>query len=110
MTFEPGVYYIKSLYIAPDVSINLKTDVDLVQIWIEDDFSIGDRSSFHSRGGASKCFVYGNSAGYMYVGTNVNVEADVAYPNGYVNLAPYSMLSGAIWAKSITVGANATIR
>ena len=110
VTFEPGVYYVKSLYIGPDVSVNLKTDVDLVQIWIEDDFSIGDRSTFHSRGGSSKCFVYGNSVGYMYVGTAANIEADVAYPNGYVNLAPNSTLSGAAWAKSVTVGANATIR
>lgn len=110
VNFEPGVYYVKSLYIAPDVSVNLRTDVDLVQIWIEDDFSIGDRSTFHSRGGASKCFVYGNSVENMYVGTNVNLEANVAYPNGSVNLAPNSTLSGAVWAKSITVGAKASIR
>ncbi len=110
VVFEPGVYYVKSLYIAPDASIDLKTDSDLIQIWINDDFSIGDRSTFYSRGGASKCFIYGNSAGYMYVGTNVNIGAYIAYPNGYVNLAPNSVLSGAIWTKSITVGANAIIR
>jgi hypothetical protein len=110
VVFEPGVYYVKSLYVAPDASIDLKTDSDLIQMWIKDDFSIGDRSTFYSRGGAAKCFIYGNSAGYMYVGTNVNIGAYIAYPNGYVNLAPNSVLSGAIWTKSITVGANAIIR
>ena len=89
---------------------DLKTDDDLIQIWVKDDFSIGDRSKFRSRGGSSKCFVYGNSAGYMYVGTNANVEAYVAYPNGYVNLAPNSKMSGAVWAKSIMVGVNAVVR
>ncbi len=110
VTFEPGVYYVKSINVAPDASVDLKTDDDLIQIWVKDDFSIGDRSKFRSRGGSSKCFVYGNSAGYMYVGTNANVEAYVAYPNGYVNLAPNSKMSGAVWAKSIMVGVNAVVR
>ena len=110
VVFEPGVYYIKSLYVAPDASIDLQTTHERVQLWIQDDVSIGDRSTFYCRGGASKCFIYGNNTGYMYLGVNVNVDAYVAYPYGYVELAPNATLSGAIWAKSVTAGANAIIK
>lgn len=110
VVFEPGVYYIKSLYVAPDASIDLQTTHERVQLWIQDDVSIGDRSTFYCRGGASKCFIYGNNTGYMYLGVNVNVDAYVAYPYGYVELAPNASLSGAIWAKSVTAGANAIIK
>ena len=110
ITFEPGVYRIKSLYIAPNARVTLNTDGNLIQMWIKEDVSIGDRSTFKSTGGVSRVFIYGNGLNSMYVGVDVDVDADVAYPNGNVELAPKSKLSGFVWAKNVIAGANAVIK
>ena len=110
ITFEPGVYRIKSLYIAPNARVTLNTDENLIQMWIKEDVSIGDQSSFKSTGGVSRVFIYGNGRNSMYVGVDVDVDADVAYPYGNVELAPKSKLSGFVWAKNVTAGANAVIK
>ncbi len=110
VTFETGVYRIKSLYIAPDASVTLNTDKDLIQIWVQEGVSIGDRTVFKSTGGATKVFIYGNGQNTMYIGVDANVDANVAYPNGNIELAPKSSLSGSAWAKIVTVGANAVVK
>jgi hypothetical protein len=58
----------------------------------------------------SRIFIYGNGRNTMYIGVNVDIDADIAYPNGAIELAPNSKLSGALWAKSVTVGTNVVVK
>ena len=46
----------------------------------------------------------------MYIGEESKVFATIVYPNGNVNVAPRMEFTGVIWAKSMIVGANTTIR
>ena len=110
VVFYPGVYHVKSFYVAPDAVVDLKTENSRVQFWVQDDISVGDRSKFLCRGGSSKCFIYGNSSGYMYFGVDSNIEGYIACPAGFVTFSPKSTLSGAIWAKSVVINANATVK
>lgn len=107
---EPGAYYFKSLYIAPNATIR-STDSDRgTQIWVQGAFSIGDNSTVMQNGNAEKLFIYSNDASEMYLGVRSSVFATIVYPNGKVNIAPQSTFNGVIWAKSVMVGANSFVR
>ena len=108
--FEPGIYYFKSLYIAPGVNVKTENANSLIQIWVQNNMRIDDRASFMVGHDSKKILLYGNGFFDMYIGEESKVFATIVYPNGNVNVAPRMEFSGVIWAKSMIVGANTTIR
>lgn len=110
VVFEPGIYYFKSLYIAPDVKVKTENTNGLIQIWVQNNMRIDDRASFMNGHDPKKVLLYGNGFFDMYIGVSSKVFATIIYPNGNVNVAPRMEFLGAIWAKSIIVGANTTVR
>ena len=110
VSFEPGAYYFRSLYVAPDVSLAFENASRPVQIWVQNNISIGDRTNIENKSNAQNLFIYGNGSSPFYIGVQTNISATVAYPNGNVNLSPYTVFTGSVWAKSITIGANSSIK
>lgn len=108
--FEPGIYYFKSLYIAPGVKVKTENANSLIQIWVQNNMRIDDRASFMVGHDSKKILLYGNGFFDMYIGEESKVFATIVYPNGNVNVAPRMEFTGVIWAKSMIVGANTTIR
>ena len=110
VTLTSGSYYFKSLYIAPDANVKTENVDAPLQIWVQENIRIDDRSTFMIDKSFNKVFVYGNGSFDVYVGVDTKVSATLVYPNGKVNLAPYSEYAGLIWANSINVGANSIIK
>ena len=108
--FEPGVYRFNSLYIAPNVDVKSSVDNALLQIWVRNNIRIDDNSSFMVDHNPKQVLVYGNGFFDMYIGVRTKMSATIVYPNGRVNISPYTEYSGIIWANSINVGANTTIK
>ena len=110
VTLESGVYHFKSLYIAPDVKVKSQNANSPIQIWVQNNMRIDDRSSFMVGNDSKQVLIYGNGYFDMYLGARSKVSATVVYPNGRVNVAPHAEFGGSIWAKSISTGANAIVR
>ena len=110
LTLEPGAYYFKSLYVSPDATVKSNSNNRFIQLWVQNNVSIGDRASVMKNYGAGHMFVYANGSTDLYIGTQANVSASIVYPNGKVNLAPHSTFTGRVWAKSVTSGANSAVR
>ena len=110
VTLESGVYHFKSLYIAPDAKVKSQNTNSPIQIWVQNNMRIDDRSSFMVGNDSKQVFIYGNGYFDMYLGARSKVSATVVYPNGRVNVAPHAEFAGSIWAKSINTGANAIVR
>lgn len=108
--FEPGVYRFNSLYIAPHVEVKSTAENALLQIWVQNNMRIDDNSSFMVDKNPKQVFVYGNGFFDMYIGVRTKISATIVYPNGRVNISPYTEYSGLIWANSINIGANTTIK
>ena len=110
IVFEPGIYYFNSLYIAPDVRVQSQNVNDAIQIWVQNNIRIDDRASFMESNSPKQVFVYGNDFNEMYIGTHSKISASIVYPNGRVNVSPFTVFNGSIWANSINIGANTTIK
>ena len=110
LTLESGVYYFKSFNVYADGSVIPKKSSTLVQLWVKNNISLGDRTSIMKSHSPNKLFIYGNSTSDMYVGVESETFANIVYPNGKVNLAPRSSFKGKVWSKFITSGANSVVK
>lgn len=110
VTFEPGAYYFESFIIEPDVTILFENGSSPIQLWVQGTISFADRLQTVCKGNDTKLFIYGNTASSLYLGVTSALSATLILPNGNVNIAPYSIWTGSIWANSITIQANAAIK
>ncbi len=110
VTFIPGIYHFNSLYVAPKVNIKLSENNSLIQIFVQNNMRIDDNTSFMIGNDPKNIFVYGNGFFDMYIGVRTKISATIVYPNGKVNIAPYTDYSGSVWSNSVIVGANTIFR
>lgn len=110
LTFTPGDYYFNSFIIEPDVKLNFENEANGVRIWIQGRLSLADRVTLNNQGNKDQLFIYSNTNENIYIGVSTSLEGIFVLPYGTVNLAPRSSFIGNIWAETINIQADASVR
>lgn len=108
--FEAGSYYFENFEIEADAKIVFENKIDGMQIWIQEILRIGDRVQFVCEGGADQLMIYSNTNQMVYLGVSSELKATLIIPNGSASFSPNSVWIGKVWAKSIDIQPNVTVK
>ena len=108
--FEPGVYYFESVYIDTDVEMTIENENAPVQIFVQNQFNVGDRTAILNKSGVAGKFLVYSNAQNIRLGVTGEVIATLIAPNAYVEMANNAVWYGYIWAKNLILNTDASVR
>ena len=108
--FEPGVYYFESVHIDTDVEMTIENENAPVQIFVQNQFNVGDRTAILNKSGVAGKFLVYSNAQNIRLGVTGEVIATLIAPNAYVEMANNAVWYGYIWAKNLILNTDASVR
>lgn len=107
--FESGVYNIESFIVEPDVELYFENASEPISMFVQKDFSIGDRVEMVSYGDWQKLLMYTNSTN-IYMGVSSTTASVLIAPDAAVNIASRYSMNGKVWAREITIQPDAVVK